>query len=106
MNPLDSRPKLREAAYLIQWIVNLVLGIASIVLVALSQNPLWWVIVQAVFNFVWTYLGITAQSNVTQNTDYDENDDYIEPEVEDAQPSPVADTDPDRSAFVDESDND
>jgi len=65
MNPLDAHPKARRAAYLAQWTVNLVLGVVSIVLVAQDQNPQWWIITQAVFNFLWTYLGLTAQHNVT-----------------------------------------
>lgn len=70
MNPLANNPKARQVLYLAQWIVNGVLGIVSIVLVALHQNPVWWVIVQAVFNFVWTYTGLAAQTNVT-GTDAD-----------------------------------
>lgn len=120
MNPLDSRPKLREVAYLVQWITNLFLGIVSIVLVALHDNPLWWVIVQAVFNFVWTYLGITAKNNVSYN-EYETSDAYVEPEVEDAEPTPVNDAtvedegtvdspaeveDPEHGQFVDQGGND
>lgn len=69
MNPLDSYPNLRRILYVVQWLTNLVLGIVSIVLVALGDNPMWWVIVQAVFNFVWTYTGLTAQTNVADRQD-------------------------------------
>lgn len=66
MNPLDNYPKARTVAYFLQWVINGVLGITSIVLVSLDMNPTWWIITQAVFNFLWTYLGLTAQKNVTQ----------------------------------------
>lgn len=65
MNPLANNPQARQVLYLAQWIVNGILGIVSIVLVAIHHNPLWWIIVQAIFNFVWTYTGVAAQTNVT-----------------------------------------
>lgn len=66
-NPLNEYPRLREYAYLFQWIVNLILLVIGIVLTALGMSPMWWVIAQLVANGVWGYLGLTAQANVTGN---------------------------------------
>lgn len=63
MNPLDNYPGARKALYLLQWVVNLALGITALVLTTQSQSPEWFVLTGAVFNFVWTYTGITAQTN-------------------------------------------
>lgn len=71
MNPFDLYPGARKAAYFIQWLSNLILGIVSIVLVALGENPMWWIITQAVFNFIWSYTGLTAQANVSPDLDDD-----------------------------------
>lgn len=68
MNPLEKYPKVREILYDVQWVVNLLLGIAGVVLTILGASPLWYVIVVAVFNFVWSYTGITARSNVTDES--------------------------------------
>lgn len=65
MNPLDQYPDIRRSLYLLQWIVNGVLGVIAIVLTILGTSPLWYVIVTGVFNFIWSYTGITAQTNVT-----------------------------------------
>lgn len=64
MNPLDQYPAIRQHLYLAQWVVNLALGVVGIVLTSLGQSPVWFVITSAAFNFVWTYAGITAQTNV------------------------------------------
>lgn len=64
MNPLDRYPKVRAALYDVQWVVNLILGIIAIVLTAKGMSPEWFIILGAVFNFVWTYTGITAKQNV------------------------------------------
>lgn len=63
MNPLNEYPGLRKAAYLIQWVVNLILGIMAVVLTSLGESPLWFVITTGAFNFVWSYTGLTAQTN-------------------------------------------
>ena len=63
MNPINEYPALRRALYLVQWIVNLALGATAVVLTALGESPLWYVITTGVFNFVWTYTGLTAQAN-------------------------------------------
>lgn len=68
MNPLDQYPAIRQKLYLVQWLVNLVLGALGVVLVALSESPVWFVITSAVFNFVWTYTGLTAQKNTSTDT--------------------------------------
>lgn len=70
-NPLNEYPKLRKAAYAFQWVVNLVLGIIAIVLATLGDSPMWFLITGAVFNFVWSYTGLTAQANVTETYEHD-----------------------------------
>lgn len=67
MNPLDQYPQIRQALYLVQWVVNGVLTIAGVVFVTLGTDldnlPAWYVLTLAVAPALWTYLGITAQSN-------------------------------------------
>lgn len=63
MNPLEMYPRVRRWLYLAQWVVNLLLGAIAVVLTTLGESPLWYVIATGVFNFVWSYTGITAQSN-------------------------------------------
>lgn len=70
MNPLNTYPGARKIAYLIQWVVTGVLGILGVIYAAQDTAPRWFVIAGAVASFVWTYLGLTAQSNVT-GTDAD-----------------------------------
>lgn len=70
-NPITEYPSLRRALYLIQWVVNLILGISAIVLTAMGDSPAWFLIVGAVFNFVWTYTGITAQANTEGGQSYE-----------------------------------
>lgn len=68
MNPLNQYPKARKVAYAIQWVVNGIMGIIGIILTAnygLDGVPAWYVTANLVFNFVWTYTGLTAQSNVS-----------------------------------------
>lgn len=67
MNPLDSHPQARRIAYFVQWTVNLVLGATAVVLTTLGESPLWYVIATGVANFLWSYTGLTAQTNVTQH---------------------------------------
>lgn len=73
MNPLDSYPRVREVAYLFQWLVNGVLVIAGVVFAtlgtALEDLPSWYVLTLAIAPALWTYLGLTAQHNVTDRTD-------------------------------------
>ena len=67
MNPLDQYPQIRQALYLVQWVVNGVLTVAGVVFVTLGTDldslPSWYVLTLAVTPALWTYLGITAQSN-------------------------------------------
>lgn len=69
-NPIDSNPKLRTLLYQIQWVVNLAMGAVGIVLAAtqggVGDIPPWFVTANLVFNFVWTYTGLTAHANVQQ----------------------------------------
>lgn len=69
MNPLDQYPELRKKLYLVQWVVNGVLGATALVLTILGQSPQWFLITSAVFNFVWTYTGLLAQSHVPDPQD-------------------------------------
>lgn len=71
MNPLDRYPRAREVAYFIQWTVNLVLGATAVALTSLGESPLWYVITTGVFNFIWSYTGLTAQQNVEQKKGQD-----------------------------------
>ena len=66
MNPLDQYPAIRRYLYLVQWVVNLVMGVIAVVLLAKGQTPESFIIVTAAFNFIWTYTGLTAQGNVTE----------------------------------------
>lgn len=63
-NPLTEYPGLRKFAYLLQWVVNLILGVIAIVLTAKGLSPEWFIITTGALNFVWTYLGLTAQARV------------------------------------------
>lgn len=67
MNPLDKYPAIRSALYMVQWIANGVLVIAGVVFAtlgtALDDLPRWYVLALAVAPVLWTYLGVTAQSN-------------------------------------------
>lgn len=60
---LNDYPKLRKGLYVAQWLVNLVLGIAAIVLTTQGQSPQWFILTGAVFNFIWTYTGTVASNN-------------------------------------------
>lgn len=68
MNPLDQYPQARKALYMVQWVANGVLTIAGIVFAtngtALDALPKWYVLALAIAPALWTYLGITAQTNV------------------------------------------
>lgn len=67
MNPLDQYPAIRSALYMFQWVVNGVLLIAGVVFatlgVSIDDLPRWYVLALAIAPALWTYLGITAQSN-------------------------------------------
>lgn len=65
MNPLEQYPQIRKALYLIQWIVNLVMGALGIVFLNDSTPgvPQWFTVAGLVLAFVWAYSGLTAQNN-------------------------------------------
>jgi len=69
MNPLDNYPQIRRVLYAIQWLVNGVLTLAGayflISQTAPDDLPHWYVYTLALAPVLWTYLGITAQTNVT-----------------------------------------
>lgn len=65
MNPLEKYPAIREKLYLVQYLVNLILGAIGVALISLAESPLWYVVTTAVFNFVWSYTGLTAKQNVS-----------------------------------------
>ena len=70
-NPITEYPALRRALYIAQWVINLILGIFAVVLTALGESPAWFIIVGLVFNFVWTYTGLTAQANTDGGHSYE-----------------------------------
>lgn len=69
-NPLNRYPKIREFALAFQWLVTgaqVLLG--AMFLYSYGDNldrwPTWFLASLAVAPALWTYLGITAQGNVT-----------------------------------------
>jgi hypothetical protein len=75
VNPLNEYPTIRRYAYLFQWVVNLALGILGIVFLNIyTQMPEWFLITGLVFNFLWSYTGLTAQQNVPSYRDVVEGD--------------------------------
>jgi len=73
MNPLDQHPEIRRYLYIVQWVVNGILTVAGAYFLidgtAIEDLPKWYVIAVGVAPVLWTYLGITAQTNVTPNDD-------------------------------------
>lgn len=73
MNPLNSRPQIRNALYIVQWLVNGVLTVAGAYFAidgtGLDALPRWYVVALAVGPVLWTYLGLTASANVPGNGD-------------------------------------
>lgn len=69
VNPVDEYPVVRKALYLVQWLANGVLVVAGAVFVVLGTStddlPRWYVLALAVGPVLWAYLGLTAQTNVT-----------------------------------------
>jgi uncharacterized membrane protein YhdT len=70
MNPLDQYPEARKYLYMLQWIVNGVVTIAGAYFLidgtAMEDLPRWYVLTVGIAPVLWTYLGITAQTNVTE----------------------------------------
>jgi hypothetical protein len=75
VNPLSEYPQVRKAAYIFQWAVNLILGILGIVFLnTYDEMPEWFIIAGLVFNFIWSYTGLTAQQNMPSYEDVVEGD--------------------------------
>ena len=71
MNPLDSHPRARRAAYYVQFVVaGLILLVGIGYAAAEAALPTWYVVTAAVTQGLWSYLGLTAGGNV--NTPADE----------------------------------
>jgi hypothetical protein len=72
VNPLDQYPELRKYLYMLQWIVNGVVTIAGAYFLlagtAMEDLPTWYVLTVGIAPVLWTYLGITAQTNVPIHT--------------------------------------
>jgi hypothetical protein len=73
-NPLNNHPKVREVLLGIQWIatgIQVVLGALFGFLYGVTpgdiaeQWPVWFLASLAVAPVLWSYLGFTAQQNVT-----------------------------------------
>lgn len=62
---LSDYPRVRKALYLIQFAVSGVLLLIAVGYGAAQESlPRWYAITTAVATALWTYLGITAASNV------------------------------------------
>jgi hypothetical protein len=72
MNPLDNYPSARKVAYLLQWLSTLATGILGVIFTAGDEVPEWYTVTVAVLAFVWSYTGLTAQTNVDQPAHRDE----------------------------------
>lgn len=64
-NPLDRHPRIRQFAFDIQWVANLVMAVLAFVLSSMEISPLWFLILAGSLNIIWSYLGLTARGNVT-----------------------------------------
>lgn len=68
MNPLDQYPEARKYLYMFQWVVSGILTLAGAYFLFSGEDmddlPQWYVIAVGVAPILWTYLGITAQTNV------------------------------------------
>lgn len=69
MNPLTKYPRVREVAYLVWWIASGVTGVAMAVYLAIppAEVPTPVLVSTLVVALGGTYLGFTAQTNVTGN---------------------------------------
>ena len=78
MNPLNQYPAVRAAFYMLQWVANGVLVIAGVVFATLGTSlddlPRWYVLALAIAPVLWTYLGLTAQTNTPSYRDVVEGD--------------------------------
>lgn len=65
MNPLNRHPRIRQAAYYVQFVVaGAVLLIGVGYAAAETALPTWYAVVAAVTSALWSYLGLTAGRNV------------------------------------------
>jgi hypothetical protein len=73
MNPLNNHPRIREGLLLVQWVIT---GLQTVLVVLfgflygasaadLAQWPTWFLASLVVAPALWSYLGFTAQGNVT-----------------------------------------
>jgi len=73
MNPLDQYPQARKALYVVQWVVNGILTVAGAVFLIngtdMNDLPQWYLLTAGIAPVLWTYLGITAQTNVNPPVD-------------------------------------
>lgn len=69
MNPLTKHPKVREVAYLLWWIASGVTGVTWAAYLAIQPDdvPTPVLVAALVVSLAGTYLGFTAQTNVTGN---------------------------------------
>lgn len=67
MNPLDQYPAARRTFYFIQWVTTGLTGILGVVFTARGDVPDWYTVTVAALAFLWTYTGVTAQTNVTES---------------------------------------
>ena len=64
MNPLNQHPRIRRAAYYVQFVVaGIVLLIGIGYAAADTALPTWYAVVAAVTSGLWSYLGLTAGQN-------------------------------------------
>lgn len=69
MNPLDNLPQVRKVLYVLQWVVTGIQAVLSAYFTTVADRPMdrwpeWFIASLAVGPVLWTYLGITASSNV------------------------------------------
>ena len=63
MNPLEQYPSARRLLYTLQWLTTGATGVLGVIFAANDDVPDWYTITVAVLAFVWSYTGLTAQSN-------------------------------------------
>ena len=72
MNPLNDYPRARKVLYFLQWLTTGATGVLGVILTAREAAvPEWYTVTVAVLAFVWTYTGLTAQTNVDSEPDPD-----------------------------------
>lgn len=61
--PLDEYPGVRKILYLVQWITTGATGVLGVIFTAQGDVPQWYTIAVTALAFLWTYTGVTAQTN-------------------------------------------